>query len=82
MESLNNIFKAIRIAGVMIFSISFAFGCTTQTWENQGDSCVFTASEPPLRRVVNYRDHDLCNRKPAARTPPFPRVRNSSMMQD
>ncbi|MEC8185657.1 MAG: hypothetical protein VX208_11260 [SAR324 cluster bacterium] len=78
----NTIFQIYRYCTLLVLCLLFASGCTTKHWKNQGDSCVFTASEPPLRRVVNYRDHDLCNRKLPARTPPFPRVRSNPEMQD
>ena len=60
--------------------IIFNFGCSSTLWENMGDSCVFTAKKPPLRRVVNYRDNDLCDRQLPARNAPFPRIRSNKEM--
>lgn len=54
-------------------------GCST-TWVNRGDSCVYESEDPPLRRVVNYTDNALCERPREPRTPPNPRVRDSSLI--
>jgi len=45
------IFQINRYCTLLVLYLLFASGCTSKHWENQGDSCVFTASEPPLRRV-------------------------------
>ena len=34
------------------------------------------SEKPPLRRVINYTDHDLCNRDLPPRTPPNPQTRS------
>ena len=57
--------------------------CSEATlWSNQGDACVYESAKPPLRRVVNYSDNALCQRKRPPRTPPNPRVRMSPQMPE
>jgi len=51
-------------------------------WSNQGDACVYESTKPPLRRIVNYSDNALCERKRPARTPPNPRVRMTQEMPE
>ncbi len=71
----------------LIFRVCLAFiwvlliGCSSTNWRNQGDSCIHTSEEPPLRRVINYSDHDLCGRKLPPRTPPNPRTRIQTEME-
>tara|TARA_B100000945_G_C20111211_1_gene470367 strand:- start:202 stop:474 length:273 start_codon:yes stop_codon:yes gene_type:complete len=57
--------------------LSFLFiSCTENHWQNNGDSCIQISEKPPLRRVINYTDHDLCNRNLPPRTPPNPQTRS------
>lgn len=57
--------------------------CSEATlWSNQRDACVYESAKPPLRRVVNYSDNTLCQRKRPPRTPPNPRVRMSPQMPE
>ena len=58
----------------IVFSVIVLGGCATH-WQHQMDSCTFESADPPLRRVINYNDHGLCDRALAPRTPPNPRVR-------
>ena len=54
----------------------FAFvSCAKNVWKNSGDSCIQLSEKAPLRRVINYTDHDLCGRKLSPRTPPNPQIR-------
>ena len=62
--------KIIFVAG-----IAFVLGCGGNVWKNHGDSCIHISEEPPLRRVINYSDHDLCRRKLSPRTAPNPQTR-------
>ena len=50
-------------------------GCGGTVWTNHKDSCIHISEEPPLRRVINYSDHDLCGRKLPPRTAPSPQTR-------
>ena len=61
----------------MIFSTMtyILVGCTENTWENHGDSCILTSENPPLKRVINYTDHDLCGRELSPRFAPNPKTR-------
>ena len=59
---------------VMMLSVTILDGCATQ-WQHQVDSCTYESSDPPMRRVINYNDHGLCDRALAPRTPPNPRAR-------
>ena len=60
--------------GVLVLSFLF-FSCTGNHWQNKGDSCVQISEKPPLRRVINYTDHDLCERKLSPRKAPNPQTR-------
>ncbi|MBF0278192.1 MAG: hypothetical protein HQM13_10390 [SAR324 cluster bacterium] len=45
-----------------------ATGCTqTTNWVESNESCLFESESPPLRRVVNYSDSELCDRRPIAK---------------
>ena len=44
-------------------------GCSSPTvgWVEVNDSCIFESETPPLRRVINYIDTELCDRQPIAK---------------
>ena len=48
-------------------------------WENYGDSCISITKNPPLKRVINYTDHDLCERKLSPRKAPNPQTRPNNL---
>ena len=50
-------------------------GSIKPTWKNHGDSCISISETPPLKRVINYTDHDLCERKLSPRKAPNPQTR-------
>ena len=50
-------------------------GCGGTVWKNHEDSCIRISEEPPLSRVINYSDHDLCGRKLSPRIAPNPKTR-------
>jgi hypothetical protein len=52
--------------------------CTETVWKNHGDSCIQISEDPPLRRVINYSDHDLCGRKLSPRIAPNPQTRSKT----
>ena len=52
--------------------------CKKNVWKNGGDSCIQLSEKPPLRRVINYTDHDLCGRKLPPRNAPNPQTRAHS----
>ena len=62
--------KIIFVAGT-----TTALGCSGAVWKNHGDSCILISEKPPLRRVINYSDHELCGRKLSPRTAPNPLTR-------
>ena len=61
------------ILTITVFSL---LSCAKTVWHNSGDSCIQLSEEPPLRRVINYTDHDLCGRKLSPRIAPKPQTRN------
>ena len=65
------LFQAIFLTITSLVIVS----CTETVWQNSGDSCIQLSEKPPLRRVINYTDHDLCGRKPSPRTAPNPQTR-------
>jgi len=50
-------------------------GCNRAVWKNHGDSCILISEKPPLRRIINYSDHELCGRKLSPRIAPNPLTR-------
>jgi len=50
-------------------------GCSETTWKDHGDSCILISENPPLKRVINYTDYDLCGRKLSPRMAPNPKTR-------
>ena len=54
-------------------------GFHTPTWKNHGDSCITISDNPPLKRVINYTDHDLCERKLSPRKAPNPQTRPKNL---
>jgi hypothetical protein len=65
------IFQAILLTITVFVFVS----CAKNVWKNSGDSCIQLSGKPPLRRVINYTDHDLCGRKLAPRIAPNPQTR-------
>ena len=65
------VFQAIVLT-IIVFAI---VSCTKNVWKNSGDSCIQLSEKPPLRRVINYTDHDLCGRKLPPRIAPNPQTR-------
>jgi hypothetical protein len=63
---------------VIIFTITVfvLVSCAKTIWKNSGDSCIQLSEKPPLRRVINYTDHDLCGRKLSPRIAPNPQTRS------
>jgi len=61
-------FFVVALAGII-------FGCADKTWKDHGDSCILISENPPLKRVINYTDYDLCDRKLSPRTAPNPKTR-------
>tara|TARA_Y100000590_G_C15055807_1_gene764419 strand:- start:282 stop:560 length:279 start_codon:yes stop_codon:yes gene_type:complete len=48
-------------------------------WKNHGDSCINISENPPLKRVINYTDNDLCERKLSPRKAPNPQTRPNNV---
>mgnify|MGYP001195125086 FL=1 len=60
---------------IFVVGTASMLGCGGTVWKNHGDSCIRISEKPPLRRVINYSDHDLCGRKLSPRTAPNPQTR-------
>lgn len=60
---------------IFVVGITSVLGCNGAVWKNHGDSCILISEKPPLRRVINYSDHELCGRKLSPRTAPNPLTR-------
>ncbi|MBC8259140.1 MAG: hypothetical protein H8E38_08990 [SAR324 cluster bacterium] len=65
----------VSILTVVMFLLT---ACGGVAWKNHGDSCILSSEKPPLKRVINYSDHDLCGRKLSPRTAPDPQIRSQS----
>ena len=64
------------VRAIILTSMTFVIvSCTETVWQNSGDSCIKLSEKPPLRRVINYTDHDFCGRKPSPRIAPNPQTR-------
>ena len=64
------------VRAIILTSMTFVIvSCTETVWQNSGDSCILLSEKPPLRRVINYTDHDLCGRKASPRIAPTPQTR-------
>ena len=76
-SNTNSIRLNFFFLGVIFFSV-FTFilsGCAQKTWKDHGDSCILISGNPPLKRVINYSDHDLCGRKLSPRIAPNANIR-------
>ena len=80
LKKLLSIFKFLLriffVAG-LVFELA---GCiegpsSRSIWKDHGDSCIRLSENPPLKRVINYTDHDLCERKLSPRKAPNPQTR-------
>ena len=69
----NFILYTIIVAG-LVFELAGCSG-STPVWKNHGDSCIKISELPPLKRVINYTDHELCERKLSPRKAPNPQTR-------
>ena len=68
--------RTIFVAG-LVFELA---GCGDKSiWTNHGDSCINISETPPLKRVINYTDHDLCERKLSPRKAPNPQTRPNNL---
>ena len=63
---------------IMTTMVFVLVSCTKTVWKNSSDSCIRLSEKPPLRRVINYTDYDLCGRKLSPRNAPNPQVRTQN----
>ena len=68
-------FRKYFVKIIFVVGTASVLGCGRTVWKNHGDSCIRISETPPLRRVINYSDHDLCRRKLSPRTAPNPQTR-------
>ena len=68
-------FRRYFLKITFVIGTAFVLGCGGTVWKNHGDSCILISEKPPLRRVINYSDHDLCGRKLSPRNAPNPQTR-------
>ena len=71
---------------IPVFLAGFVFelagcGVSRPIWKNHGDSCISISDNPPLQRVINYTDHDLCERELSPRKAPNPKTRSNNMKE-
>ena len=71
----NFLLRTFFLAG-LVFEFAGCSG-SSPVWKNHGDSCINISETPPLKRVINYTDHDLCERKLSPRKPPNPQTRTN-----
>ena len=68
--------STVFVAG-LVFEL---VGCGNRPiWKNHGDSCISISETPPLKRVINYTDHDLGERKLSPRKAPNPQTRPNNL---
>ena len=71
------LFSTVFLAG-LIFELA-GCGVSRPIWKNHGDSCISISETPPLKRVINYTDYDLCERKLSPRKAPNPQTRTNNV---
>ena len=69
--------STVFVAG-LVFELA-GCGGGAPIWKNHGDSCISISENPPLKRVINYTDHDLCERKLSPRKAPNPQTRPNNV---
>ena len=68
--------KLFFIEKIIFFKIVLILmGCSDKNWKDFGDSCIQISESPPLKRLINYTDHDLCDRKLSPRAAPNSKIR-------
>ncbi len=67
------VLNTVILFGLVLKSVGC--GVSKTIWKNHGDSCISISETPPLKRVINYTDHDLCERKLSPRKAPNPQTR-------
>ena len=78
---LINVCKFLMITvflAVLFYELNGCGSSSKQIWKNHGDSCISISKTPPLKRVINYTDHVLCERKLSPRKAPNPQTRNDN----
>ena len=86
-ENQSNPKKGLSVRNFLlstVFLVGLVFelaGCSVSRpiWENHGDSCISISENPPLKRVINYTDNDLCERKLSPRKAPNPQTRPNNL---
>ena len=68
-------FRRYFLKIIFVVGTASVLGCGGTVWKNHVDSCIRISEKPPLRRVINYSDHDLCERKLSPHTAPNPQTR-------
>ena len=68
-------FRKYFLKIIFVVGTASMMGCCGTVWKNHGDSCIRISEKPPLGRVINYSDHDLCGRKLPPRIAPNPKTR-------
>ena len=68
--------STVFVAG-LVFELAGCGG--VPIWINHGDSCISITENPPLKRVINYTDYDLCERKLSQRKAPNPQTRPNNV---
>ena len=78
--SVNNFLLSTVFLAGLVFVLA---GCSVSRpiWKNHGDSCINISEKPPLKRVINYTDHELCERKFSPRKAPNPRTRSNNIKE-
>lgn len=71
-------FRRYFLKIILVVGTASVLGCGGTVWKNHGDSCILISEKPPLRRVINYSDHDLCGRKQSPRNAPNPQTRSQT----
>ena len=77
MKKSPSVYKFLLIKVFLALLFYELNGCVSskQIWKNHGDSCIKISDTPPLKRVINYTDHFLCERKLSPRKAPNPQTR-------
>ena len=79
-KKILSLFKFLLSTIIVVGLVFEIAGCGGRPiWKNHGDSCISISENPPLKRVINYTDHDLCERKLSPRKAPNPQTRPNNL---
>lgn len=62
-KNLNRGFLSKLLSACFLMIVGMAGCASDRLWVEARESCIFESEMPPLRRVINYADPELCDRQ-------------------